>query len=142
MPRYYQGKFKPINPHKYRGDYTNIIYRSSWELRLLSYLDKHPDVQWYASEELVIPYISPIDGRRHRYFVDFVVKKNDGETLVIEVKPKAQTIPPVLKEGKSKRTYINAVKTYGVNKAKWEAAESFCKKKGWKFVIFTENDLP
>jgi hypothetical protein len=68
MSKFMQGRFKPMNPQKYKGDPSNIIYRSSWELKLLQYLDKHPQIDWYASEELVIPYMSPIDGRMHRYF--------------------------------------------------------------------------
>ena len=140
--KYHQGRFKPKNPQKYNGDPTGIIYRSGWELRLMSYLDDHPHVKKWASEELVIPYVSPIDGRYHRYFTDFVVWKSDGEVLVVEVKPANQTKPPVLKEGRSKKNYINEVRTFGINKAKWDAADKFCKKKGWKFVIFTEHDLP
>lgn len=146
MAKYIQGKFKPTNPNKYKGDPTGIIYRSSWEARLMSYLDKHPDVMWWASEELVIPYISPVDGRPHRYFVDFVVKKRDGETLVIEVKPFKQTQEPLLEnrldgKGKLRRAYINEVATWGINKSKWKAAEEFCRKRGWRFVIMTEKDL-
>lgn len=105
------------------------------------YLDKHPEVVSWSSEELVIPYISPIDGRPHRYFVDFVFKKNNGETIVVEIKPYNQTIAPVLKEGQQKRTYIKQVQTYGINTAKWKAADKYCKNKGWKFVILTEKDL-
>ena len=57
----YQGKFRPRNPSKYAGDPTNIIYRSHWELKLMSYLDKHTHVMKWSSEEVVIPYKSPID---------------------------------------------------------------------------------
>ena len=62
----YKGFFKPKNPQKYRGDPTNIIYRSGWELKLMLYLDEHKDVVNWGSEELIIPYRSPIDGKVHR----------------------------------------------------------------------------
>ena len=62
----YQGYFKPKNPHKYKGDPTNIIYRSSWELKLMKYLDERKDVVKWGSEEIIIPYRSPIDGRVHK----------------------------------------------------------------------------
>ena len=142
----YQGKFKPQNPSKYLGDPTNIVYRSHWELRLMSYLDKHPNVTKWASEEVVIPYKSPIDGRYHRYFPDFYVeqinKDNKKEKVLIEVKPKYQTVPPVVQSGKKPtRRYITEVQTWGVNKAKWEAASEFCKDKGWKFQIMHEEHL-
>lgn len=144
MGKYYQGRFKPKNPKKYMGDPTNIIYRSGWELRLMRFLDEHTKVIQWGSEELIIPYRSPIDGKVHRYFTDFIVKQinSDGikETIVIEVKPKAQTVPPEKKSRVTKR-YINEVKTWGVNQAKWQAAEDFCKDRGWKFQIMHEDHL-
>lgn len=145
MTKYYNGRFKPKNPHKYKGDASNIIYRSSWELKLLLLLDSHPDVIRYSSEEIVIPYRSPIDGRMHRYFVDFYVKKrnhSDGkiEECLIEVKPKAQTVPPKVQNKPNKR-YITEVQTWGVNSAKWHAATEYCKDRGWKFLVFTEVEL-
>ena len=140
----YKGFFKPKNPTKYKGDPTRIIYRSSWEYRLMIYLDDHPHVLQWSSEEFSIPYRSPIDGKVHRYFPDFWVKKklNEAKTeiLVIEVKPRAQTIQPVVQK-KINRRYLTEVKTWGINSAKWTAAEEFCKDKNWKFVIFDEYSL-
>lgn len=144
MSKFTQGRFKPKNPQKYKGDPSNIIYRSSWELKLLIYLDKHPSIEWYASEELSIPYVSPIDGKRHRYYADMIVRLKNGETLMIEVKPAKQTVPPQRKMKKNNqptKTYISEVRTWGINSAKWEAARSFCKAKGWRFVIMTEKEL-
>jgi len=148
VPNYYQGRFKPRNPEKYKGDPTNIIYRSGWELKLMSYLDKHLHVTKWNSEEIVIPYRSPIDGKMHRYFPDFYVeqinKEKRKEKVLIEVKPYAQTRPPKVqntKRNKPTKRYINEVKTWGVNSAKWNAAEEFCKDKGYIFRIITENEL-
>src|SRR5690606_32571394 len=93
-----EGRYSPLNPGKYRGDVKQIIYRSSWELSLLSRLDKDPDVLAYSSEEIIIPYRSPVDNRIHRYFTDFWVRKKvNGEIreALIEVKPFVQTQPPV-----------------------------------------------
>ena len=132
------------------GDPTNIIYRSGWEFKLMRYLDVHPDVIEWGSEELIVPYRSPIDGRMHRYFPDFLVKQINRdkrkETVLIEVKPKAQTVPPDISKkntstGKLSRRYINEVKTWGINQAKWQAAEDFCKDRGWKFQIMHEDHL-
>lgn len=140
----YKGYFKPKNPTKYRGDARNIIYRSSWELRLMSYLDEHKDVLSWGSEEIIIPYRSPIDGRVHRYFVDFIVTKINSngikETSLIEVKPAIQTKPPA-KQQKATKRYITEVTTWGVNEAKWKAAIEYCKDRGWTFHIFTEKEL-
>ena len=140
----YSGRFTPSNPQKYVGDYKNIIYRSSWECRVMNWLDKNPDIISWASEELIIPYISPADGQRHRYFPDFLVKvrNKDGalKTMLIEVKPKYQTQPPVQKKRVTKQ-YINEVVTWGVNQAKWKAATEFCLDRGWEFKIITEDHL-
>ena len=85
----YKGFFRPKNPSKYKGDPTNIIYRSRWELKFMVYLDSHPDVLSWGSEEVIIPYRSPIDNKVHRYFPDFVVKKRNPagiiETLLVEI---------------------------------------------------------
>ena len=92
MPRdskYNQGRFHPQNPEKYKGDLQNIIYRSSWELKFMQWCDRNPNVIEYASEEFCIPYLSPIDGRVHRYFPDFImkVKEQSGEIkkYIIEI---------------------------------------------------------
>jgi hypothetical protein len=139
----YSGKFTPKNPQKYKGDPTNIIYRSSWEVKVMKYLDDHPDVIWWGSEELVIPYWSPVDNKKHRYFPDFVAKirQKNGviKTFVIEVKPEAQTKPPTQKR-KTKR-YIQEAATYVINQSKWKAATEFCKDHGWEFQVITEKHL-
>lgn len=140
----YKGKFKPKNPQKYKGDPTNIVYRSSWELKLMFRLDDDPSVVSWGSEEIVIPYISPIDGKVHRYFVDFIVTRINSKgiknTILIEVKPKSQTQPPKVPAKKTKK-YLNEVFTWGVNEAKWKYATEYCKDRGWEFVIMTEVEL-
>lgn len=144
----YKGFFKPKTPSRYKGDPTNIIYRSSWELKLMSYLDVHPDVIEWSSEEFCIPYVSPIDKRIHRYFPDFYIKKKNTEgsieTVVIEVKPKSQVVPPNVmktKTNKPTKKYVREVMTYGINEAKWKAAQAFCEDRQWKFMIMTESEL-
>lgn len=140
----YKGYFRPRNPSKYRGDATNIVYRSRWELKFMGYLDSHPDVVEWASEEFSIPYRSPIDNRMHRYFPDFLVKKKSPtgavDALVVEIKPAKETRPPVAQTKKTKQ-YIREVYTWGVNSAKWKAAEEFCRDRGWRFLIMTEAEL-
>lgn len=147
----YKGRFKPNNPEKYKGDPTKIIYRSLWELKFFRFLDKHPDVVWWQSEEIFINYVSPIDGKIHRYFPDVVLKKkmseNNYETIMIEIKPKSQTLPPDISKknktpsGRISRRYLNEVKTFGINDAKWKSARRYCNERGWKFEIMTEEHL-
>ena len=109
----YQGKYRPSYPRKYKGDPSNIIYRSSWEYKFMKWCDYTTSVQEWGSEEIIIPYISPVDGKRHRYFPDFYVRIQNRKYLV-EVKPFKQTIEPKTQKRNTKR-YINEVVTYHVN---------------------------
>ncbi len=140
----YSGRFIPKNPKKYIGDPNNIIYRSSWECKVMNWLDLNDDIVSWASEELIIPYKSPVDNRFHRYFPDFLVKARtkDGKfkTLLIEVKPKKQTQEPEPRKRVTKQ-YINEVTTWGVNQAKWKAATEYCLDRGWEFKLITEDHL-
>jgi hypothetical protein len=140
----YSGRFTPKNPQKYIGDPNNIIYRSSWECKVMSWLDINDDVISWNSEETIIPYKSPVDGKWHRYFPDFLikVKTKDGKlkTMMLEVKPKKQTQPPEPRKRITKQ-YINEVTTWGVNQAKWIAANEYCLDRGWEFKLITEDHL-
>jgi hypothetical protein len=139
----YKGWFTPKHRSKYKGDSDNVVYRSSWELRVMKWLDENPSVIWWASEELIIKYRSPIDQKIHRYFPDFIVRlkqKNGTEsTVVIEIKPQKQTVKPEQKR-KTKR-YLQEAATYAVNQEKWRAADLFCKEHGWQFKVLTEKDI-
>ena len=94
----YKGKYKPRLPKKYKGDPTNIIYRSLWERKFMQYCDSNANVLEWNSEEIALPYRSPVDNRVHRYFPDFYVKlkENGGKIkrMLIEVKPLKQTMKP------------------------------------------------
>ncbi len=142
--QYKQGFFKCLHPERYKGDHTNIVYRSSWELRMMSMLDKNPDVIQWNSESVVIPYKNPLTRKYHRYFCDFWIKKKDKNGKIsealIEIKPYSQTIEPRPQKQKTK-AYITKVEEYLKNQAKWEAAKMFCEERDWEFHIFTEKEL-
>ncbi len=139
-----KSKYKPNNPKKYKGDYNNIICRSSWERKFCSWCDMNESVLEWGSEEIWIPYRSPVDSKVHRYFPDFVmkVKESTGEikTYVIEVKPKKQTKEPRIPKKKTK-SWLYEMKTYTVNQAKWKAAKEFCADRKIEFKIITEKEL-
>ena len=140
----YSGKFKPSNPGKYKGDPTNIIYRSLWERKLMVWCDRNENVVEWGSEEIIIPYVSPVDSRVHRYFPDFYVRARTRsgrtEKFIIEVKPLAQTKEPK-KKSRVTKTYLNEIKTYAVNQAKWKAAREYCDDRRMKFLVLTEKEL-
>ncbi len=140
----YKSRFNPKNKDKYMGDLSSIICRSLWERRMCKYLDENKNIIRWGSEEISIPYYSPVDKKTHRYYPDFIVEKKNKngnvETVIIEVKPKKQTEPPEKKK-KQKRVFIKECLRYSINEAKWKAARKFCKENGWRFLILTEDHL-
>tara|TARA_A100001011_G_scaffold248987_1_gene257311 strand:+ start:3307 stop:3744 length:438 start_codon:yes stop_codon:yes gene_type:complete len=139
----YKGKYKPSYPKKYKGDPTNVIYRSLWERKFMVYCDKNENVLEWSSEEIALPYKSPLDNRIHRYFPDFYIKVKEGNKIqkyLIEIKPKKQVREPKIQTKKT-RSYIYEVTEYAKNQAKWKSAQEFCEDRQWKFKIMTEDDL-
>ena len=140
----YKGKYQPSYLQKYKGDPTNIVYRSLWERKFMVYCDTNDNILEWGSEQIALPYRSPIDGKIHKYFPDFYIKvrENDGkiQKYIIEIKPKKQTIEPKVQKRKTKG-YIYEVTEWARNQAKWKAAEEFCEDRQWKFKVLTEEDL-
>jgi hypothetical protein len=140
----YKGKYQPSNSKKYKGDPTNIVYRSLWERKFMVYCDKNENVLEWGSEEIALPYRSPIDGRVHRYFPDFYIKVREStgqiKKYIIEIKPKKQTVEPKIPKRKTKG-YIYEVVEYAKNQAKWKAAQEFCEDRMWEFKVLTEDEL-
>ena len=145
--------YRPKNPKKYVGNTSKIICRRSWERIFCNFCENcytNDSIVSWASEEFSIPYISPIDNKRHRYYPDFLikVKEADGKIkkYVIEIKPKKQTVKPKMKTDSRKRSrmtnsYATELKNYAVNVAKWNAAIEFCKDNSLEFSIITEDQL-
>ena len=138
------GRYRPSNIKKYRGDYRNIIYRSSWEKVFMAYCDRNDNIIEWGSEEVIIPYRSPLDNRLHRYFPDFYVKVKDKsgapKKYIIEIKPKRQCTEPKIQKTKS-RKYVREVMEYAKNQAKWGAARNWCSDRMMEFKILTEDNL-
>ena len=140
----YKGKFSPKNPIKYAGDPSTIIYRSLWERKFMVFCDDNVNILRWASEEISIPYFSPIDNEYHKYYPDFVIKVKDKtnviKTYLIEIKPAKQCKEPEKKK-KSNKTYITEMSNWIINNKKWDAARQFAKKQNWEFKILTEKML-
>jgi len=140
---YNQGIFKPVNESKYRGS-TPVVYRSGLELNFYRWCDRNDKVLQWGSESVVVPYLSPKDGRMHRYFVDgvLVLKTPKGpKKFLVEIKPDKQTRAPTTSGRKSKKNLLYEQIQWAVNQSKWESAGNWCKKNGFQFVILTEKDL-
>lgn len=142
--KFVQGVFRPQNKHKYLGQ-DNPIYRSSYELRFFRWADLNENVIKWGSEVVIVPYISPVDGKTHRYFVDNFVyfKIADGSTkkFLIEIKPSGQTVKPESSGNKRKSTILHEQLTWIVNQAKWEAAKKWAKDRNVEFLVLTEKDI-
>ena len=108
------------------------------------YCDNQTKILEWGSEEIVLPYRSPIDNKVHRYYPDFYIKVRESngkiKRYIIEINPKKQTVEPKMKKRKTKG-YIYEVYEYAKNQAKWKAAEEFCKDRMWEFKVLTEDEL-
>lgn len=140
-----KGFFKPKNISKYKGNPAQIVFRSSWEFKMMRYLDSNDKIISWSSEEIIVNYFDKATGRYRRYFPDFFVEilnnKNEIEKIMIEVKPKIQTMPPKQNNKKKSKRFLREVLEYATNTSKWDAARDYCKKRGYKFQIITEDDI-
>ena len=137
MKSYVQGQYKPINPDKYVGTYP-IIFRSSWEQKVMVLFDTNPNIIRWASESLKIPYQNPFTGKYTVYIPDFVVTYCDAagkeKTEIIEVKPAKETF---LEEAKS----LRAKAAVALNAFKWNAAQAFARHHGMTFRVMNEGNI-
>ena len=140
-----QGKFRPRNPEKYKGNVGDIFYRSSWEKNFMEWCDKNEAVLLWQSEEKRIRYYDPVKKRNRTYYPDFLVKyiNKDGRVLteMVEVKPIRQVKGPNPNPKKRTKSWMNQVNTYITNQCKWKAAEEYCQDQGWTFRLLTEQNI-
>ena len=143
--RFYKGKYKLKNINKYIGNKNNIIYRSSWEKRFMKYCDSNNNIVSWSSEELYIPYVSPIDNKYHKYYPDFLIKIKDNankfKIIMIEIKPHKETIKPLLGKRKRRTTFLTEMSKWAVNSSKWQYAQKYCQTRNWEFKILTEEHI-
>lgn len=133
----YKSVYNPKNPKKYAGDASKIVCRSLWERNVCKFCDETPNIIKWSSEEISIPYVSPLDKKVHNYYPDFLIQfKNSAglQNWMVEVKPKKQTF---LKENASKKEKAIWI----INTAKWQAAKKYCEIHNIVFKIVTEKDL-
>ena len=145
MPVTLKGRYKPLYPDKYKGDPANIWFRSSWERDVMQWLDKRTDVIWWMSEERCVWYRNPVTKKNARYFPDFIVKYERNGIVyeeMIEVKPKKHVTGPNPNPKRKTKSWMNEVRTYVINQAKWKAAETYCEDRGMSFRLLTEDNVP
>lgn len=143
----YAGWYKVRRPKKYIGQ-KPPYYRSSWEARFMNFLEENKMVKRWGSENLKVPYKLP-DASTHNYIIDFYVEIYDTagklQKYAVEIKPNSQTgnkAQPRKPKNNSKKAWDNynaKMKKIHVNQFKWEAATRFCKSRGFKFIVLTED---
>lgn len=133
--RYKQGYINPRSCKKLFEQFSrdNIIYRSSYELKFIMWLENNNKVKRWGSECFYIPYLY-FDGTTHKYYPDYFVEMVDGSKMVIEIKPYNQTQKPI-----NENSW--AAKEYAKNICKWKAAMDFCTSKGYIFKVLTEKTI-
>lgn len=136
----YKGRYQIKKPEKYAGDPSKVVYRSLWERNAFRWCENNPKVKLWNSEDVVIPYVYSVDKSLHRYYVDLLIEMVDGKIYLVEIKPKKETSPPKTPKRKTKR-YINEQLTFIKNHDKWNAANKFAERSGWKFQVWTEDTL-
>lgn len=138
------GMYMPTNKQKYKGNINKITYRSNLEKYYFNYMDLNPQVLEWNSEEVIVPYISPVDNTHHRYYIDLWVKvktKNGKlKQVLIEIKPSNECDLPKMPESGLTAGYKKACLTYLVNQKKWEYARNYAEKHNMTFQILTEKD--
>jgi hypothetical protein len=69
-----------------------------------------------------------------------LTKEKEIKEYLVEIKPYVQTLEPK-RPKKITESYVNTVKTYLINSAKWNAAKKYAEKQGMSFIVITENHL-
>lgn len=169
---YHQGNYIPKNKDKVikLNSEGGIYYRSSWEYKIIIWLDSKPDIVKWGSECITIPYQmthyekdGDINLKSHSYYPDFYyeIKNKDGsmKKVVAEVKPMKEYLMVLeLNEKRngdvsntnklsiSNNSNMKKLKNFEYdlkmaqkNADKWDTMIKYCDKKGWEFIIITEN---
>ena len=162
---YHQGNFIPKDKEKVLklNSQGGIYYRSSWELKIMTWLDGSISVTKWGAECMAIPYQMTHfnDGdmkvKNHSYYPDFYyeMKLSDGsiKKVVAEVKPQKEyqmalmlqekkiQVPDNKVSLKKLKSFEYDLKMAQKNLSKWETMIEFCSKKGWEFIVITEIHL-
>ena len=141
-----QGYFEPKYPAKYLGQ-TPIIFRSSWERKFMTMCDGRDDVVAWSSEPVEIKYWSTLDKKERKYYPDFYMKVQKGESyeeFLIEIKPSDQIkkpTPPAKNSKKALESYKFLAEQFVINRDKYTYAKKWAEDRGWRFIVLTENSL-
>ncbi len=129
--------------------------------KMMRWLDINPSVIRWSAEIFEIPYTSKeiinsdVVYKNRRYYPDFYYEmkiKDSIKMVIAEVKPKSEYNDVILfREGKFNipkdpttkklKNLEYKFKMSQKNSAKWETMIEFCQKKGYEFIIITDEIL-
>lgn len=159
---YNQGNYIPKNKDKVLKLNTQggVYFRSSWEKKIMTWLDYNVNIIKWGAECMRIPYqMTHFDNgdskvKEHCYYPDFyyeMMVNGSLKQVVVEVKPmKEYKMVQDLTEGrmnvpengmKKLKNFEYDLKMAYKNKTKWETMIAWCNKKGYEFIIITEDHL-
>lgn len=144
-----EGYYQVMNPNKYLGDLTKVIFRSSYEETFFRELDLDPAVICWVAEppEFKIKYYHPIKKRWASYFPDAMCVKMHGDKKIkclIEIKPKSKLKMPVktkTTDSKKIASFNRRMAEFSVIDAKRKSAVDYCRMKGMIYVFITEDTV-
>ena len=159
---YNQGNYIPKYSEKVMKLNTQggVYFRSSWEKKIMTWLDNNNSITKWGAECLRIPYqMTHFENgdtkiKEHSYYPDFYYEMRtiDGvlKQIVVEVKPQKEydmvlkltegslNVPDGLKKLKS---FEYDLKQAQKNRDKWQTMIKWCNKRGYEFIVITENHL-
>lgn len=135
-----------VNKEKYIGNPNNVVARSSWETVAFQWLDRHPDIAKWSSEEIPVKYYDPTSRRKRTYWPDLYFETADSSKYLVEIKPSKYTHPPKSSipantPRKKKRVLLYEQALFAQNIAKWNAAREFAEHNNISFEIWTEEKI-
>jgi hypothetical protein len=119
-------KIRASKKGSFRGKFNSkknrrmIYWESLLELDYIKTLEFDPEVTSYKSQPIEIEYW--FQGKKRRYFPDFLVTKRTEEIFLVEVKPEDKV------EDEE-------------NKIKAQVGEMYCKEQDWSYIVVTEKDI-
>jgi hypothetical protein len=155
---YKQGLFVPKNKEKLikANSQGGVYYRSGLEHKMMIYLDNNENIRSWSSEYIKIPYekteyvneTQMWETTKHTYYPDFYYElvRSDGSVtkVVAEVKPSTETREPKIPQNptaKQLKNFEYALKMWNKNLSKWKYMIEWCERKGFEFIIITEERL-
>jgi hypothetical protein len=113
-PKHHKGYLTTVKAGK-------VLYKSLWEKTVVEFLEWNDEVDSFTLEGEKLDFTTKT-GAKRKTLVDFIVTLNNGNRVMIDVKPLS-------------------LLTYGPNKEKAISYKAFCKKENVQYFLYYKNDV-